>query len=371
MKHASSDFLIIGCGIIGMMTAKLLAEAGYSVTLTDRRQPAQESSWAGGGILSPLYPWRYPDSINQLARWGHQHYPQLAAHLQASTNIDSEVYTTGLLIPETQEIEAATHWAKQYHYTLKRLNTAEITQCEPLLQGTHAEAIWLPDIAHVRNPRLVKALLKHLTQLGVSLLPQTEVIELSIEKNHVTSVKTPQNRLYADEFIVTAGAWSAKLLQAILPNLPVFPMKGQMLLFKTAPGKIKRMVLHNGRYIIPRKDGHTLFGSTLERVGFDKTPTPEAMDSLKHSAYALMPALKTAPIVKHWAGLRPASPDGIPSIGRHPTLNNLSVNTGHFRNGVILGAASAQLMTNILLQQDPILDPRPYALPPPGNHSQE
>jgi len=363
MKHQSSDILIIGCGIIGMMTAKLLAEAGCKVTLTDRHQPGQESSWAGGGILSPLYPWRYPDSINRLSRWGHQHYPQLVNNLRDSTGIDPELYTTGLLIPEIQEINTATQWAQRFQYTLTHLTGHEIAHCEPLLQTTQSQAIWLPNIAHVRNPRLLKALLKYLNKLGVLLRPQTEVTEFIIENNRVTGVKTRQNSLYADEFIVTAGAWSAKLLKPILPSLPVFPMKGQMILFKTPPGKIKRMILNRGRYIIPRKDGHTLFGSTVERVGFNKTPTQTAMTELKQSAYSLIPALKSAPIIKHWAGLRPASPDGIPIIGRHPALKNLSLNTGHFRNGVILGAASAQLMANLLLQQLPIVDPHPYALP--------
>ena len=117
-----------------------------------------------------------------------------------------------------------------------------------------------------------------------------------------------------------------------------------MILFKTNPHTISRIALDEDRYIIPRKDGHVLFGSTLEHTGFEKVTTAEAMNELKKIAIERYPALKNCPIVKHWAGLRPGSPQGIPYIGAHPDIEGLYVNAGHYRNGVVLGPASARLM---------------------------
>jgi glycine oxidase len=135
-----------------------------------------------------------------------------------------------------------------------------------------------------------------------------------------------------------------------------------MLLFKTAPGLIKRIVLEENRYVIPRQDGHVLFGSTLEEAGFDKSTTEAARKELHQLATERFPALQNYPVVKHWAGLRPGSPSGIPYIAAHPFLEGLYINTGHFRNGVVLGPASAKLMANLVTGTNPILPQEPYSL---------
>jgi glycine oxidase len=164
----------------------------------------------------------------------------------------------------------------------------------------------------------------------------------------------------ADRYIVASGAWSGELLEPTGLRLPIEPVRGQMLLFKGPPGLLSPITLHQGRYAIPRRDGHVLFGSTLEYSGFVKQTTDEARQDLMQAALALIPALADLPVVKHWAGLRPGSPDGTPVIGKHPDLDNLFINAGHFRNGVILGLASVHLLTDLLLQRPPALDENPY-----------
>jgi glycine oxidase len=165
----------------------------------------------------------------------------------------------------------------------------------------------------------------------------------------------------AERVVVAAGAWSGELLRSLDVELPVKPVKGQMILYKCAENFLTSMVLANGRYAIPRRDGHILVGSTLEFVGFDKNPTDTALDSLKASAVALLPDLAEAEVVAHWAGLRPSSPEGIPFIGPLPGFDGLWLNCGHFRNGLVLAPASCQLLTNLMLEQAPIVDPHPYA----------
>ena len=123
---------------------------------------------------------------------------------------------------------------------------------------------------------------------------------------------------------------------------------------------INGIVFTKEHYLIPRRDGHLLLGSTLEYTGFDKSTSEDAKQSLYASALALVPELQAAPIIAKRAGLRPGSAQGVPFIGKVPGFRNLSVNTGQFRNGLVLVPASAGLHADILLGRPLRMDPRPY-----------
>jgi len=146
------------------------------------------------------------------------------------------------------------------------------------------------------------------------------------------------------------------------PDLPLFRVRLDTMQHPATAEKFQRMVLEDSRYIIPRLDGRVLFGSTLEHTGFDKSITEDARHELHALATHRFPVLADCKLERHWAGLRPGSPEGIPYIGRHPELHNLYVNAGHFRNGIVLGPASARLLADLVLQRTPILSPAPYAL---------
>jgi glycine oxidase len=175
-------------------------------------------------------------------------------------------------------------------------------------------------------------------------------------------VKTTKGRISAERIVICAGAWSGQLLNHLSIKLPVIPVRGQMILFRARPRLISRIVLSNDRYIIPRKDGRILFGSTLEHTGFDKRTTDQARNELHQVAVSMFPTLRDCPIENHWAGLRPGSPNGIPFIGSHPEIKGLYFNTGHFRNGVALAPSSAHLLADIILRRPPILSPAPFSL---------
>jgi len=135
-----------------------------------------------------------------------------------------------------------------------------------------------------------------------------------------------------------------------------------MILYRGEPGAVSRIILSRDRYVIARRDGRVLVGSTLEEAGFDKSTTASAREALAAEAQRLIPALADSPIEHHWAGLRPASPEGIPYICTHPSLAGLYINSGHFRNGVVLGLASSRLLADILLEREPIVAPQAYKL---------
>jgi len=359
-----TDCIIIGGGIIGMLTARNLRLAGKQVTLIDKGETGRESSWAGGGIVSPLYPWRYADSITRLAGWGQTHYELICNEISENTGIDPEYTKNGLLILAAEESQQAVDWSVRFSRELEILSSDEITQIEPAMRSNHKPGIWLENIAQVRNPRIVKALRADIEKLGVNILAYRQVNSIDTKDGQVVSVTTDTGKLKADQYAVCTGAWTGELLEPLGVSIAVKPVQGQMILFKSDPGAISRIVLEEDRYIIPRRDGRVLYGSTVEHVGFDKHTTESAKKELHDIAVERFPILKDKPVEHHWAGLRPGSPDGVPVISRHPEFENLFINAGHFRNGVVLAPASCQLLSEMMLGQETSFDIEDYAIGP-------
>ncbi len=360
------DCIIIGGGLIGMLTARELAMAGRQVLLIEQGQTGRESSWAGGGIISPLYPWRYPASITALASWSQRHYPALSDALQAEGGIDPEYIRSGMLIIEPEDIEHATEWADSTRQTLHKIDQNAARDCEPALKKEVHFAAWMPEVAQIRNPRLAKSVYQSIHH-RVTIRQHTQVTGFLTHGDRIGGVTTSSENIPSECVIVCAGAWTGKLLHEFIPPPKIEPVLGQMILFRTDPGTLSRIVLHQDRYVIPRRDGRVLVGSTLEYRGFDKSISAEARRSLTHYALDHFPQLSQFEIEHHWAGLRPGSPQGIPYIGPVPGMEGLYVNAGHFRNGVVLGPASARLMADLVLEREPIVAPTPYAIDAPRN----
>jgi glycine oxidase len=133
-----------------------------------------------------------------------------------------------------------------------------------------------------------------------------------------------------------------------------------MILFQARPGLLRHIVQGEGYYLIPRRDGLVLAGSTLEHTGYSKETTPQAREQLMKAALRIAPGLAEYPVIRQWAGLRPGSPEGIPFIGEHSETRGLYLNTGHFRNGVVMAPASARLLVDGLLKRDSFTDSAPY-----------
>lgn len=344
----TADIVIIGAGAVGLTSAIALLSQGYRVTLLERGEVGQEASWAGGGIMAPLCSWDYQDSVTRLAHRGMAMFPQAIADLQQHTGIDPEYIRSGMLVLPPFDMAQAQAWCGQHDFAV------QVCAVEAYLPGQ--TGLLLPEVAQVRNPRLLRALRKRVAMLGGAIREQQEVLDFAVQGERISALRTTQGVVHADAYVITAGAWSKQLLGEHALHLDVKPIRGQMLLFKFDTPPFAHILVRNGLYLIPRRDGHVLVGSTLEDAGFDKSTTAEARDSLLRQVYEILPAWRGLVPVRHWAGFRPGSPHNIPTISRHPGLANLYANTGHFRYGVTMSLASAELLANEIAQ-------RPHALP--------
>lgn len=330
---------------MGCMTALQLVQRGCQVTIVERNQIAAqtsgESSWAGAGILFPLLPWMYKDEVNTLALRGSSLYPQICDELKRATGIDPEYIQSGMLIQPPLDADVAINWCTK--------NQVE--------WQTIGDNLFLPAVAQVRPPQLLKALRQNLLQKGVNLIENTELKPLkNIQK--LDAWQTTQGKtLEADQFVVTSGAWSFELLKDTAANLNIKPMRGQILLYDLSHQAVAdlptNIIYRDGFYLVPRRDGLLLAGSTLEDVGFDARTSEDVKQQLKTKAESILPILKSMPIHKHWSGLRPGTPDNLPTIAQHPSIKNLFLNTGHFRYGLTMAPASAELVATLVFGEMP------------------
>lgn len=344
------DILIVGGGVIGLSSALELARRGASVTVLERGEVGHESSWAGGGILSPLLPWDYSSAVTDLTQLSCRLFPEWVGRIAEIGSIDPEYRVSGLRVMPPFDAERAVLWCAGHGVRLER----------------DGEALWLPDVAQVRNPRLTKALRLALERMGVRIVERVEVTGIVSTEDRVERLDTKAGSFAAEHYVVAAGAWSKTLLGKQGVQLDIRPVRGQMLLYRARPGMLRQILLQNGTYLIPRDDGHILVGSTLEDVGFDKATTEAARVALHARALDMLPQLAQAEFIKHWAGLRPGSPGNIPTIARHPQHENLFLNSGHFRYGVTMAPASAQILANLLFDREQPFDVSSYGWPKPN-----
>lgn len=357
---------IIGAGVSGLLTALELIEHGCKVTIFDQQQAGHAASWAGGGILSPMYPWRYPHEVNHLAQYGKQLYLDWNEKLKPKTGIDFEIHETGMLIFDQDDFEIGLHYKDQNQDPMQHceyLEREQLEQVNPHISTAFKEAIYFPQLANVRNPRLLKSLIAYLKQhSNAEVIENTWIEKFNIQNHQIHSIQTSGGQHFqADQFVITTGAWSNTWSEQLQLSIPVEPVQGQMMLFKTPENWLPTMCMNQVMYLIPRQDGHIVCGSSMNHLGFDKRPSVQTQQNIYKACVEMVPELANFPIVKQWAGLRPSSPTGIPYIGQMPNLTNLWANFGHYRNGLCMGPASAQLLRQLMLKQETLVNAAAYS----------
>lgn len=343
---------IVGAGIVGQLSAFFLLERGVSsisIYETGSRPPA---SWAGGGILSPLFPWRYSVFMNQLCDRAVPLYKSICARLQSLGYLpDGALHLSGMWMEvQEDEVEIASAWAAS-----SLLQTCEE---ERLIGGKSCHGFWFNDLGSIRNPWFLKALRSYLIDKGVVFVSQ-KVISWS-ERGGCAALHLESGTAKRfGRLIFACGAWVNELVEFA----PVFPVKGEILLYRLGSQAPSHIVLAKEGYVIPRKNGDTLVGSTT-RPGDDSTwPTVSGRWQLEKVAKLLLPGLDSAPDC-HWAGVRPGTGRDYPYIGKVPNTVNVFLAAGHFRNGLVSAPVTAELIAQLVCGEHSSVGLAPYSLSP-------
>jgi glycine oxidase len=360
------DCLIVGGGVIGLSLAYELARRGMTVRVVDRQLPGREASWAAAGILPPA-PTR-PDAtpFERLTALSMRLHADWATRLWEETSIDYGyrrcggfyLANTASGVDELEQQAAA--WRRD-GIAVESLSPPAVAELEPAFgdaaeSGLLRAALLLPDEVQIRNPRFLQALTAACTARGVEITAGAEVEEFDCDGGRIVAVRTRHGQMAADRFCITTGCWSGLVLARLGVPIAVKPIRGQIVLLSMPEMILRRIAYVGPHYFVPREDGRILVGSTLEDVGFNRQTTSSVIHELLDFALTWVPALREANFERCWAGLRPASGDGLPFLGRVPGLDNAFVAAGHYRSGLILAPATAVVMAQLMQGESPAVD---------------
>jgi glycine oxidase len=359
------DCLIIGGGVIGLSLAYELTRSGLKVRLIERGTPGQEASWAGAGILPPAIE-HASDSYEQLLGLSNRVHTEWAQRLLDETSIDNGYRQCGgVYLAEGAEdriaLDKAADDLRSHSVRAIKLSADELRQLEPALRLDSSENGWhLPDEAQIRNPRHLKSLVAACSKHGVEISSGVEAEDFEIRGGRVEQVLTTAGPMTAGAVCITTGSFSRRLIRRLGVQIAIKPIRGQMALLSCGYPLIKRIINVGKRYVVPRADGRVLIGSTEEDVGFDRRTNSGAIADLLRFAHELVPQLADAPLERCWAGLRPATHDGLPYLGEVCGTSNAFVAAGHFRSGLQLSTGTAVVMSQLVRGQKPEIDLAPF-----------
>jgi glycine oxidase len=350
------DVAIVGAGIVGCSIAFELAKAGVRVCVLEKGGIGEESSAAAAGMLSGQHGVTNFGSRYQLHLEARELHARLADELRELTGIDVGFCRWGLLqvlfTPgEMRAAERCVAVQTQAGLRVERLNREQTLDREPTLTPNLQGSIRYADEAHVHNGRLTIALAEAARRKGAELHSGVPAVALIQKGGRIVGVQTSTETVYAETVVVANGAWSSELVRALGLMLPVKPMRGQMLAVRTVPRAVSQVIYGRHMYLVPRPDGETLIGATVEDVGFRKEVTIEGLEELVQAGRLIAPGIMAQPVMRTWAGLRPGSPDGLPLVGPLDSLPGLLLAVGHYRNGILLGPMTGVLVKQLLVDQ--------------------
>jgi glycine oxidase len=366
----SRSCCVVGGGIIGLSIARELAGRGHQVRVLTREPRRATASWAAVGIFPPAPP-PGPDEPNAaLTALSTRLHRQWSQELREETGVDNGLLPCGGLYVASNELQlellraSADGWLAR-GARCQWLSASDLAEVEPALgdavaAGRLVGGFLLPDELQFRSPRHLEALERSCRSRGVVIDEGVTVDRIDTKGTRVTglTVSPPRGleRVTADCYVVAAGAWTGGLATDLGLTLDTRPIRGQIALVRMPGHRLGRIVNRGLHYLVPREDDLILAGSTIEDVGFDPITVPEAIDGLLGVAFELLGDVSGATLERSWAGLRPGSADGLPSIGRAGNFENAFVAAGHFRAGLHQSPGTAVTIADLVEGQEPAVD---------------
>ena len=345
-----TQVIIVGAGVIGLAIAEELTRRGVRVQLFERNPDVgREASGAAAGILAPQSEVEGPGPFLDLLLAGYQLIPEAMARLEALAGLDLKYRATGMLtlaLSESDEdaLNRDLAWQQPAGLRFEPLSASEVKSLEPAVDGPVRSALWWPQSSQVDNVRLVEAYRKVIEHQGGVVRTQMPVIRFLVERERVVGVETREGKALADWIVNCTGSWAG--LDASLPlSIPIFPVKGQILQFRTDRPFVSRIVKSPRAYLVQRSPHQLIVGSTLEKGEFNKAVTPEGRKAILRGVQEITSGVDFLPEETAWAGLRPGTPDGLPILGPSP-LQGFLLATGHFRNGILLAPLTGRLVAD-------------------------
>jgi glycine oxidase len=361
----SFDAIVVGGGIIGCTLAYELQRRGRDTLILERGAIGREASWASAGIIGAPTAAGLPQHRAELAERSAKAYDPLFESVQADSGLDSTYLRTGKLLvartePEVEGLQADINWQHTHGFESTWLERDDVREIEPIIPDDILGALYTEDGGAMTLHRFTETVAVAFRNRGGIVEEHTPVDGLVIDGDRVTGVRTMNSTRMAPVVVLAAGAWTSVLGLSHGFELPMMPVKGQMISVAPGPGTPRpRHVVGNvhGGYLVPRIDGTVAVGASREDAGFDKRLTPSGIEHGLHLIKTLGPALLDADFVTGWAGLRPGTADESPIMGPVPNIEGLWISTGHYRTGAQLAPGSALLLADAITgeRDDPLL----------------
>ncbi len=366
----SAEVVIIGGGVIGLAVARALVLKGArDVMVIERAGFGAESSSAAAGMLAPQAEADCADEFFQLCCRSRDMYPAFAESLREESGIDIELDTTGTLYVafddhDVNEMAQRYEWQSRAGLAIETMGAAEAKLLEPSISENVRAALRFPLDAQVENRRLVSALVTANEMLGVHLVPGTTALAIKLsgsQKGRVSGVETSGGFVTTENVVIAGGAWTSQLeisrgdsserqtSDRVFQNLRIEPVRGQMLCLEANPKVCSHVIYSPRGYIVPRRDGRLLAGSTTENAGFDKRVTAEGTRAILAAAMEIVPRIGSMALAGSWAGLRPRASDNLPVLGPCAEIDGVFYATGHYRNGILLAPVTGELIAEAIV----------------------
>ncbi len=358
------DVIVLGGGIIGCAIAEELARRNQRVVVVERGAIGAEASSAAAGILSAQMDLVRPGPFFDLCHAARRMYPQWIRHVERRSGLSVGFHVDGILYlamtqQDEQRMRARLRWQTARGLRAERWSAAQVRRREPSVDARVRCGFFFPTEAQIDNVRLMDALAKACRRAGVMLQEETSVRRLRLQHRAVQGVETDRGSLRAPVVINCLGSW-ASLVEPPPIKLPVVPARGQMLAFTGPKQLFRRAVMSEEAYVVQRRDGRLIVGSTVEFVGFQKHLTLEGIHAILSGLRQITSVLDRCAFVDAWAGLRPCSKDKLPILGT-TAIDGLYLATGHFRHGILLAPITATLISDLILVGKTSLNLSPFS----------